>query len=50
MGLIKLIQARPNDWKLRPDQKLLVKGEWPEALQRLMAAEKIMKDLAGLVV
>ncbi len=50
MGLIKLIQARPNDWKLRPDQKLLVKGEWPEAMQRLITAEKIMKDLAGLVV
>ncbi len=48
MGLIQLIQSRPNDWKLRPDQKLLVKGEWPEAGQRLVAAEKIMQDLARL--
>jgi transcription-repair coupling factor (superfamily II helicase) len=48
MGLIKLMQSRPNDWKLRPDQKLLVKGEWPDAAQRLAAAERIMKDLAKL--
>ncbi|ESQ77062.1 transcription-repair coupling factor [Asticcacaulis sp. YBE204] len=48
MGLIGLIQARPNDWKLRPDQKLLVRGEWPEAAARLVAAEKIMTQLAGV--
>ncbi|ESQ89590.1 transcription-repair coupling factor [Asticcacaulis sp. AC460] len=48
IGLVKHIQSRPNDWKLRPDQKLLVKGEWPEAVQRLAAAEIIMKDLARL--
>ncbi|MDC7674847.1 transcription-repair coupling factor [Asticcacaulis machinosus] len=48
MGLIKLIQSRPNDWKLRPDQKLLVKGEWDTGVARLQAAEKIMKELAGL--
>ncbi|MDC7681787.1 transcription-repair coupling factor [Asticcacaulis sp. BYS171W] len=48
MGLIGLIQARPNDWKLRPDQKLLVRGEWPEAAGRLAAAEKIMAQLAGI--
>jgi transcription-repair coupling factor (superfamily II helicase) len=48
MGLIGHIQSRPNDWKLRPDQKLMVKGEWPEAAERLGAAERIMKDLARL--
>ncbi|MGA9658476.1 MAG: transcription-repair coupling factor [Asticcacaulis sp.] len=48
MGLVGHIQSRPNDWKLRPDQKLLVKGEWPDAAQRLAAAEGIMKDLARL--
>jgi transcription-repair coupling factor (superfamily II helicase) len=48
MGLIKHIQSRPNDWKLRPDQKLLVKGEWLDAAERLAAAERIMKDLARL--
>lgn len=49
VGLIQLIQTRPNDWRLRPDQKLLVKGEWENGVARLQAAEKIMKELAGLV-
>ncbi|WKL56619.1 transcription-repair coupling factor [Asticcacaulis sp. ZE23SCel15] len=49
-SLIGLIQARPGDWRLRPDQKLLVKGEWESGAERLQAAEKIMKDLAALVV
>ena len=48
MGLVKLIQSRPNDWRLRPDQKLMVKGEWPEPGQRLAAAERIVQDLARL--
>jgi transcription-repair coupling factor (superfamily II helicase) len=47
MGLVRFIPTRP-DWKLRPDQKLLVRGDWPDAAQRLTAAEKIMKDLARL--
>jgi len=47
-GLIALIQSRPNDWKLRPDQKLLVKGEWPDAAARLNIAEKIVGELARI--
>ncbi len=47
MGLVRFIPTRP-DWKLRPDQKLLVKGEWPDAAGRLAAAEKIMRELARL--
>jgi len=47
MGLVRFIPTRP-DWKLRPDQKLLVKGEWPDAASRLNAAEKIMRELARL--
>ena len=49
MGLVQLIQARPNDWKLRPDQTLLARGEWPEAGQRLQAAEKIVQELVKLL-
>ncbi|OYW78765.1 MAG: transcription-repair coupling factor, partial [Asticcacaulis sp. 32-58-5] len=48
-GLIGLIQSRPGDWRLRPDQKLLVKGEWEQGYDRLQAAEKIMKELAALI-
>ncbi len=47
MGLIKFTQSRP-DWRLRPDQKLVVAGEWANAAQRLGAAERIMKELARL--
>jgi transcription-repair coupling factor (superfamily II helicase) len=47
LGLVKFIPTRP-DWKIRPDQKLLVKGEWPDAPARLGAAEKIVKELARL--
>ena len=47
MGLVRFIPTR-LDWKLRPDQKLLVKGEWPDAASRLGAAEKIVKELARL--
>jgi transcription-repair coupling factor (superfamily II helicase) len=47
LGLVKFIPTRP-DWKIRPDQKLLVKGEWPDAASRLNAAEKIVRELARL--
>ena len=47
MGLVKFLPTRP-DWKLRPDQKLLVKGEWPDAQSRLAAAERVVKELARL--
>jgi len=47
-GLIKMIQQNPV-WKLRPDQKLLVKGEWNEANLRLQAAEKALKALSQLL-
>ncbi|MDI7774486.1 transcription-repair coupling factor [Asticcacaulis sp. EMRT-3] len=47
MGLVRFIPTRP-DWKLRPDQKLMVRGDWPDATQRLAAAERIMKELARL--
>ncbi len=47
-GLIALIQQRPGDWKLRPDQKIVVKGEWPTAEGRLQAAERIVGELAKI--
>jgi transcription-repair coupling factor (superfamily II helicase) len=47
-GLVGLIQSRPSIWKLRPDQKLVVKGEWETPEQRLNAAERILADLAKL--
>jgi len=46
LGLVQLIQASNGAWKVRPDQKVLIKGEWPEALDRLNAAERITRKLA----
>jgi len=46
MGLIAQVQRRQHDWKLRPDHKVVVKGEWETPEQRLGAAERILNDLA----
>ncbi|MFA7261382.1 MAG: transcription-repair coupling factor [Caulobacter sp.] len=48
MGLVKFIQANQIVWKLRPDQKIVIKGEWDTPAQRLDAAERILTTLAKL--
>ncbi len=48
MGLIGHIQKNPILWKLRPDNKVVVKGEWESPDARLGAAEKILTILAKL--
>jgi transcription-repair coupling factor (superfamily II helicase) len=50
MGLVKLVQQRPADWKLRPDNKVVVKGEWERPDSRLNAAERILNELAKLAL
>ena len=45
-GLIGLIQKNHAFWKIRPDQKIVVSGEWPSAEDRLKVAERITADLA----
>ena len=47
-GLVGHIQKNMAVWKLRPDQKIVVKGEWDRPAQRLDAAEKILSTLAKL--
>ncbi len=46
MGLVGLIQKNQAFWKIRPDQKIVVKGEWPTPDDRLKVAERITADLA----
>jgi len=46
MGLVGLIQKNYAFWKIRPDQKIVVKGEWDTAAERLKVAERITADLA----
>ena len=46
IGLVQVIQGSLGAWKVRPDQKVVVKGDWPEAGDRLNAAERITRKLA----
>ena len=46
LALIKLVQSRPHEWRIRPDHKVVVKGEWETPEQRLNAAERILTSLA----
>jgi transcription-repair coupling factor (superfamily II helicase) len=45
-GLVAQDQRRQQHWKLRPDHKVVDKGEWETPEQRLTAAERILADLA----
>ena len=47
-GLVGYIQRNQALWKLRPDQKIVVKGDWPTPEHRLAAAERILGELAKL--
>jgi transcription-repair coupling factor (superfamily II helicase) len=46
LGLVQLIQRNSITWKMRPDQRIVVKGEWPTPETRLNAAEKIVGEMA----
>ncbi|MDB5439892.1 MAG: transcription-repair coupling factor, partial [Caulobacteraceae bacterium] len=50
MGLVTFVQRNQVAWKLRPDQKIVVRGEWETPDQRLNAAERILADLAKLAL
>ena len=45
-GLVDFIQKSASTWRLRPDQKVVIRGEWDSADHRLVAAERLLKDLA----
>ncbi len=47
-ALVGHIQRNTAFWKLRPDQKIVVMGDWPTPEHRLAAAERILTDLAKL--
>ena len=47
-GLVSFIQKNQIAWRLRPDQKVVVKGEWETPVQRLAAAERLLTELAKL--
>ena len=47
-GLVRYITQHRATIKLQPDQKLLVRGDWPEAGMRLKAVRDLVTELAGL--
>ena len=49
-GLVGQMQKRAPEWKLRPDQKLVVKGDWSTADARLATAERILGELAKVAL
>ena len=49
-GLVALVQKNQAFWRLRPDAKVVVRGEWDKPDQRLAAAERILAQLAKLSV
>ncbi len=50
MGLVQFVQKNSVAWKLRPDQKIVVRGEWLTPEARLDAAEKILGNLARVAL
>jgi transcription-repair coupling factor (superfamily II helicase) len=45
---VRYVQERPDDFKMRPDGKLVVQGGWPEATQRLKALRGVLEALARI--
>ena len=48
LALIQFVQKNQVAWRLRPDHKIVVKGEWETPEQRLGAAERVLAELAKL--
>ncbi|MBV8682852.1 MAG: transcription-repair coupling factor [Caulobacteraceae bacterium] len=47
-ALVGYVQKNDFAWKIRPDQKVVIKGEWEAPGDRLNAAERILRVLAAL--
>jgi transcription-repair coupling factor (superfamily II helicase) len=48
MALVRHVQERPDDFKMRPDGKLVVQGGWPDAAIRLKALRATLEVLNRL--
>ncbi len=48
MALVRYVQERPDDFKMRPDGKLVVQGGWPDAQGRLKALRAVLESLARI--
>lgn len=50
MALVRYVQERPDDFKMRPDGKLVLQGGWPEATQRLKALRGVLDAMGRIAV
>ncbi|MCA6325571.1 TRCF domain-containing protein, partial [Phenylobacterium sp.] len=48
VGLVQHVQKNAVSWRIRPDNKVVIKGEWETPAQRLSAADMILKALTDL--
>jgi transcription-repair coupling factor (superfamily II helicase) len=48
LGLVQFVSKNQVAWRIRPDHKVVVKGEWETPKQRLNAAEKVLAELVKL--
>jgi transcription-repair coupling factor (superfamily II helicase) len=48
LGLVQFVQKNQVAWRIRPDNKVVVKGEWETPEQRLGAAERVLAELSKL--
>ncbi len=46
LALVELMQKRPADYKLRPDNTMVLRGEWPDVDARLKGAQRALAPLA----
>ncbi len=47
-GLVEFINRARGDAKLRPDHKIVIKHNWPDAEDRLKGTRRVMEELAVL--
>lgn len=50
MALVRFVQEHPDDFKMRPDGKLVVQGGWPEPAQRLKALRGVLEALSRIAM
>jgi transcription-repair coupling factor (superfamily II helicase) len=48
--IVALVQSRPKDFRIRPDQKLVASGDWPEPEGRLKGVKAALQALARATV
>ncbi|MGE0829953.1 MAG: TRCF domain-containing protein, partial [Hyphomonadaceae bacterium] len=50
VALVQYVQKRPMDFKMRPDGKLVLQGDWPDAAARLKPLRAGLEGIAGIAV